>query len=952
MVKILQFYSDTLGIMKNFKIFYLGILICLVMTNFSFSQNPFPNLIIENLNINSGNYTYINPLTGIISPSTISNQVTLSGSSSVNYFAGTFIKLNPGFSASSYDIDGKFLAQIHSPDFQVVIIEPFTNPLEVPEFEKLELGIKVPIEIQSQISNFLLNGFVSGINPYNPDEIDVYGIFTSPTQKTIRWNCFYYQDFRNNHDYNYNDSTWTRLNTEYPWRMRFSPNEIGQWKLSLIIKTNSGLELHVNDILFACTPNPYNQGYLVTGLHKRNLKFSKTDKSFFIIGENLPWSDVGHYFPNNTKIQDVMAQDYSTYQTWTDEIQENGGNFISIGLFPWCYGIEWEHLGIFDAHDGQECSNSNANNRQINAWELDRIFNLAKSKGLYIKLPLLIQEEFQHSPPSDNCIDWEHNPYHLELPWLQSPIDFFTSPTAINIFTTRYLRYVVARWGYSTNLAWYETLTEIDNFAEYSFPLVDIWNEIIAQYLKSLDGNHLIGVGYKGQSTSGPSHNHSFGSQYIDFSQVHHYGDEKSVNVSNRWNYAHDYLNIWNDKPFLFGEIGPSSDYPCADNNIYNIHNSIWSTAFMGGMGCGLQWSWQTYMHPNFYNKYYVKNFKALSQFMIDANFEEHNYAPHMRSDYSPFPYPPFYNINYRIENFWLINHSSDEGRGWVHNAVAYWANEPGQNCGRGNEDIYTLPYSNHNDKWILDCLNIGQDYEAHLYNIEWNDGCYYEFTQGKVCNIFGQVKYPVGDMFERHDDYAYKLDHGKSPVSLDSLESEIITCPVDTIYASGIYGNDTAGIMHYKWDFGNGILSTLVHPKVYYNTPGIYTVTLIVTDSILLYDTVRQTFIVPDSCFDSIPLQPVGQSGVQNLGSSHPKILIYPNPTKGLSTILMDNEIAELSDEIQIYSIIGSLVKRIKLLHLQYHYIDLRNFSSGTYVVKIETRDGQIFTSKIILSN
>jgi len=453
-----------------------------------YNQIPFPDLVVENLNLNSGNYTFTNPLTGIISPNAASNPVILKGSSVVNYFGGTSISLNPGFNAGAYSTGGIFFAQIRPPDFEVVLFEP-TSPDAVPEFEKLELGIKIPKNIQEQIDNFFKPpAFSSGINPYNPADIDVYGVLTSPTNRTIRWNCFYYREYVNNHDDNPHDFTWLEIPTDYPWRMRFAPDEIGQWSLSLTIKVSSSLEYHVNNIIFNCTQNPNNQGYIVTGIHKRNLKFSKTNNSFFIIGENLQWSDKDHY-PNGTYIGDVMAQDYDTYNDWTDEIHENGGNFIAIGLYPWCYGLEWEHAGIFDLHDLRDQGNPKNTNRQINAWELDRLFNMARTKRLYIKLPLLIHDEFQHAYIPNNWANWEHNPYHLEYPWLQSPIDFFTNTTAIELFTTRYLRYVMARWGYSTNLAWYDLCAEVDNFDEYSLGIVNAWVDQVAHYISSVDNN-------------------------------------------------------------------------------------------------------------------------------------------------------------------------------------------------------------------------------------------------------------------------------------------------------------------------------------------------------------------------------------------------------------------------------------------------------------------------------
>lgn len=160
-----------------------------------------------------------------------------------------------------------------------------------------------------------------------------------------------------------------------------------------------------------------------------------------------------------------------------------------------------------------------------------------------------------------------------------------------------------------------------------------------------------------------------------------------------------------------------------------------------------------------------------------------------------------------------------------------------------------------------------------------------------------------------------------------------------------------TLGRLHYHWDFGNGLQTSEVHPKVYFGEPGIYTVQLIITDSISLFDTLRQTFIVPDSCYDTTNLKPI-QNEIQSIGNIHPGFLVYLNPTKGMSTILMDRQTAENTEQIEVFSIVGIQLESKKLCGFQFQHLDLTNYIPGVYLIKILMKDGKSFSSKIIKSN
>jgi hypothetical protein len=89
---------------------------------------------------------------------------------------------------------------------------------------------------------------------------------------------------------------------------------------------------------------------------------------------------------------------------------------------------------------------------------------------------------------------WDTNPFNLANSGpLATPDEVFTDPYAREIFR-RYLRYAVARWGYSPNLLAWELWNESD-LAEQPptiDPVVD-WHREMARLLHELDANdHLV----------------------------------------------------------------------------------------------------------------------------------------------------------------------------------------------------------------------------------------------------------------------------------------------------------------------------------------------------------------------------------------------------------------------------------------------------------------------------
>ena len=690
----------------------------------------------------------------------------------------------------------------------------------------------MPQEITDKINEYIYhdNDDFVGLNPFDPDRISVEAIFTSPSNKTKTIYGFYYKDFYRNTDTpDHNNDRWDTIHTDYPWRIRFAPDEIGEWKMSvnITIHYNVTSTYSLDNISFNCD-NSSNKGYLEVGKYKRNLRYSGTKESFFAVGENFP--DAG-----NTCWTNVPGS-YFEYEHYITELAEAGGNYFRHFMTGGGHPIEWsgassnEVLTNFNWGGGDYWNPPNKG--QANAWELDQLFGLAKTYGLYIHLTL---ETFE------NYIQyWSFNPYNSIN---NSPLDFFQNNNyAWNIYMKK-LRYIVARWGYSTNLACYELFNEVDQIPAYGSnsdfqTAVGNWQEIMASYLKQNDANHMVTTSYAGFPGI---FDNSYYSNHIDFTSSHLYEGPNPSDVNfDRFN-GLKYLRNQFSKPVIVGESGmgyPKAEY-CCD---VSFHNALWSSAFMGGFGAGLNWN-RYPIHSFFpepypspcgiaYNPYpnnvtdYYKQIWALKSFINGCNtdFEANYYFPEMNSD------------KY-LENYTLVQDIGKKALGWVHEYTYYWKRLANQFTCLSEFGANSQGPDNVPSHVKLKVLNLNFDkprkYNVYLFRTP-HDGSptsIYDIRQADV-NLQGEVKLKMGDDFQWHPDYAFQMVKCQGSKEKEEMIYDTLECPIDTTYFTGTYGNDTNGTYSYYWNFGNNQTSTEWHPKVAYNHPGNYMITLIVNDN------------------------------------------------------------------------------------------------------------------------
>jgi hypothetical protein len=924
--------------------------LALLISTCAVQAQQMPYFPLDNYAPTFGTQTITAPF-GMVTPTSISTPVNISQTAQVDFVAGMRLALHPGFSAGAFSGNGYFHGQIGNvPDFEVAFLTPNQNTPFVGQFEKLEMGLTLPAVVEQQVNDFINNGS-GGLNPFDPDQISVEAVFTNGFI-SIKQYGFYYQEFHRDLSDLQGPAVWVNDPTPYHWLIRMSPPNTGIWHCTINIYLNGASipDYSVQNIFFNCVPSS-NPGFLEVGQDNRHLRFSKTQQSFFAIGQNIAWpyheSWRGvHPFPDYPPLFETGFLDIYEY---IQNLADNGGNFLHIISTPTGWEIEW--------------GNSPGVYRMEKAWELDRLFELCEQNGIYIEFNPDWQGKYNASSGTSG---WNSNPYNL-IPGVSTPPDLYG--TAALQTTEKYLkqrmRYIFARWGYSTNLGILQFFSEQDGWDGHddedlqndaSKQLgMEVIQDDLATYFQQwyFASKHLLSSSYAQHPYLFHDHN-VFDGAGIDITSINDYGLSKGVskeyydnfnngNIGNR----QGNFTLWN-KPCIQSEMGINSSGgkdingdPIADPDDISFcddvefHNAIWSTSFSGSLGCGLNW-WQWNN-----NDFRAQNFPAIKDFFNDQDFEGLNWtnAGHW-ADFSA-SFSNYYK-HVKIETFYLASGSNDHVMGWAHNATNYWGNIVQATCTDRRGYIMPLP-DDDDDQWSspqsingadvgrVEAMNYGR-YSVQRYNTRGSGGILGASYQ-KWTDIFGRLEI---NWYAQVPDFAFRADldplfhrAAKDSLIITELNPDTLSiCQSDTLTAKGTFLFDNAESYSYKWYLNNTLYSEQVHPVFYFNNLGMYVIKVDIYDSSGQIASFAQEVSVVD-CGESNN-ERFGAS--ENYGTSNPKINVYPNPAINILYI----DLSESENQIaNIFSVNGKLIMRIRLQ--QQNEIDISDLISGIYFLEIE---------------
>jgi Domain of unknown function (DUF5060) len=421
-------------------------------------------------------------------------------------------------------------------------------------------------------------------NPYNYDDIAVQCVFTAPSGRKDTVDGFFMQE------YTLNNGSLTATGTG-DFKVRYAPNETGTWAYSLRCTTASGTGTYAIQN-FECTAST-EAGFI----RKNATNYLSFDNGtqYIPVGENIGWQS-----------SNVVAD----YTTWLSNLTANGGNFIRVWMSSWAFGLEWKNN--YNGFLGLQ------KYKQTSAFYFDWLLDYCKQNNVYIMTTLN-----NHGQVSTGVNpEWADNPYNAANGGpANNTWDFFTNATAKSLHKNR-LRYIIARYGYSSTIQSWELFNEVDWTDQFDTRKADVknWHEEMANYIKGKDVyNHLVTTSYAKDINDDATWNIA----NIDFSQTHYYID--APNIENTIaSGTQTYLSKF-QKPILNGEFGLGPDgaaLSTMDPTGIHIHNALWGTSFSGAMGSGMSWWWDSYIHPKNLYPY----FKPLTTLLNGIELMKGNY--------------------------------------------------------------------------------------------------------------------------------------------------------------------------------------------------------------------------------------------------------------------------------------------------------------------------------------
>ena len=418
-------------------------------------------------------------------------------------------------------------------------------------------------------------------DPFDPDEIAVDATFTGPKGQVLRLPGFWSQDFRRSGNA---DGSETLVAQDSPgWRIRFCPPEPGRWSLVVTAHDATGAGTS-SAASFTVRPSAA-PGFVrrVPG-NDRVLQLS-SGAPCFLIGENVCWAG---------------RRGLADYETWFPKLSAAGGNYARL----WMSNEPLEHgkngLGQYDL---------------ANAWYFDQVLDLAARHGIRCMMALGTYGEFT-TGGFFNEGQWPINPYNKANGGpAATPADFWTDIQA-RAFYRRRLRYLIARYGAETSLAFWEFWNETDAPTP--------WVSEMATYLKANDPyRHLVTNSYSTVGTPAV-----WNLPQIDLTQTHRYGDEGSVKDITPLILDDARPHDRYGKPHFMGEFGISwrgDDSKFDPNGIgTNLHNGLWASALTGNVGGSSIWWWDSYVEPK--NQY--PRFTGLAKFAAAVDWAHRRFAP------------------------------------------------------------------------------------------------------------------------------------------------------------------------------------------------------------------------------------------------------------------------------------------------------------------------------------
>jgi hypothetical protein len=435
------------------------------------------------------------------------------------------------------------------------------NTATVKKYEKFEVSLNLKnVKIE---------------NPYDPADIDIYALFTSPAGENIRINGFF-------DDYNGADK----------WKIRFSPRETGEYKFRIFVR--DGTETGESAIASFTVIESDHHGWIKPSVKNPHYFTHDDGTTFYGVGVYSPWG-------NSQKV-------FNTYA-------DHGANLLAIwdidyGGFVNDAGIIENKLGLYNQ---QKCG------------EIDSLLSILENDNIKLMFAIWPHDLFSKTVWSSQ---WKENPYNK----ITEAENVYSDSLAWQYQKMKY-RYMIARFAYSRSWGIWELINEMDGtdgWAKGHHKEALDWVKKCMKYFSENDPyKHPVTASFSGgfDEYREPLY------ELTNIPNIHLY-PAQGWNLkyptdslrSDMYNFAWASKRFWDrfEKPAIFGEAGADLTYYKPGTKEYHIsyHNQIWASLANGLAGTPVWWDFSILQDEDW------QQLKHLSDFVSDIDFANLPYKP------------------------------------------------------------------------------------------------------------------------------------------------------------------------------------------------------------------------------------------------------------------------------------------------------------------------------------
>ncbi|WP_372947192.1 DUF5060 domain-containing protein [Mariniphaga sp.] len=435
------------------------------------------------------------------------------------------------------------------------------NSTTIKKYEKFEIRL----EMQN----------VTYENPFDPEEIDLYAIFQSPSGKEIRINGFYD---------NYEDANH--------WKIRFSPNETGAYNYQVFVE-NNGKKGNSDSRTFE----------VVNSEHSGWIKQSEVNPRYFAYDDGSTYFAVGVYSP------------WRNNQERFDRYKEHNANFFAIwdigyGGFVNGTGIIEEELGRYN---------------QLKCGRIDSMLTIFEQNDIKLMYAIWPHDLFSETVWA---AEWDKNPFRH----LIDVADVYKDSLVWEYQKKKY-RYLIARYAHSRSWGIWELINEMngtDGWAQGRHQEAFDWVAKAQKYFTKNDPyGHPMTASFSGGFDQYREQLH----EIIDVPNLHLYPRQgwelkypedslRSAMYNYAWAARRFYDNF--EKPSIFGESGAEWEYFKRNDDRYQevYHNAIWASLTNGLAGIPVWWDY------TFLTQQDWEQLNHLAGFVADIDFAHLPFEP------------------------------------------------------------------------------------------------------------------------------------------------------------------------------------------------------------------------------------------------------------------------------------------------------------------------------------